>query len=301
MTTPPKRRGLGRGLDALLPAAEPSVETGVRQLKLFELHPSAVQPRTRFAESDLEQLTDSIREQGIVQPLIVTPDPKGGFIIVAGERRWRAARRAGLESVPAVVREVRDERHLLELALVENLQRSDLNALEEAEAYQALQRDFGLSQDDVAQRVGKSRPAVTNSLRLLKLPDFVRELLRSGELSAGQARPLLTLADLEAQEALARRAVAEGLSARQLETLVSGKSPKPGRKKVKIAEPNTAAAADRLTQRLSTRVEIRRGKRGGEIRVHFHDEEDLIRLYDLLVASAEESNRNNPGAEVDEA
>jgi ParB family transcriptional regulator, chromosome partitioning protein len=298
VNTPTKRRGLGRGLDALLPVDAPSQEAGVRQLKLFELHPSAVQPRTRFAESDLEQLADSIREQGIVQPLIVTPDPKGGFIIVAGERRWRAARRAGLESVPAVVRQVRDERHLLELALVENLQRSDLNALEEAEAYQALQRDFGLAQDDIAQRVGKSRPTITNSLRLLKLPLLVRELLRSGELSAGQARPLLTLGDPEAQEALARRAVAEGLSARQLETRVSAKPSKSSAKKPKL-EPNTVAAADRLTQLLSTRVEIRRAKRGGEIRLRFHDEEDLMRLYELLSAGAERSHREDSNAEVD--
>jgi ParB family chromosome partitioning protein len=294
MTTTPagptnKRRGLGRGLDALLPAttaADPQLaaEAGVRQLRLFELHPSAVQPRTRFEETDLEQLADSIREQGIVQPLIVTPDPKGGFIIVAGERRWRAARRAGLESVPAVVREVRDERHLLELALVENLQRADLNALEEAEAYHALHQDFGLSQEDIAQRVGKGRPTVANSLRLLKLSPGVREYLRRGELTAGQARPLLAIGDPEAQERWGERAVKEGLTARQLEKFMSAKAgvaktavPKRG------PDANTAAAAERMTQHLATRVEIARRRKGGEIRIRFHDEEELIRLFERIV------------------
>jgi ParB family chromosome partitioning protein len=296
MTTPPasppnKRRGLGRGLDALLPnapAGEPHIgnEGGVRQLRLFELHPSTVQPRTRFEETDLEQLADSIREQGIVQPLIVTPDPKGGFIIVAGERRWRAARRAGLESVPAVVREVRDERHLLELALVENLQRADLNALEEAEAYHALHQDFGLSQEDIAQRVGKGRPTVANSLRLLKLSPGVRELLRSGQLTAGQARPLLAVGDPETQERWGDRAVREGLTARQLEKFMGAKAEVAAKASVPKRGPdaNTAAAAERMTQHLATKVEIARRRKGGEIRIRFHDEEELIRLFERIVA-----------------
>ena len=284
---PAKRRGLGRGLDALLQGSgspeTPAGDIGVRQLRLFELHPSAVQPRSRFEETDLEQLTNSIREQGIVQPLIVTPDPKGGFIIVAGERRWRAARRAGLESVPAVVRQVRDERHLLELALVENLQRADLNPLEEAEAYQALHRDFELSQEEIAQRVGKGRPTIANSLRLLKLSEPVRDLLRSGAMTPGQARPLLAIEDPEAQERWAERAVREGLTARQLEKFMAAKAPAPPKLPRKPVEPNTAAAADRLTQHLSAKVEIHRRRKGGEIRIRFHNEEELIRLYERIV------------------
>lgn len=286
-TVPPvKRRGLGRGLDALLSGGgePPPVESGIRQLRLFELHPSAMQPRSRFDEPDLEQLANSIREQGIVQPLIVTPDPKGGFIIVAGERRWRAARRAGLETVPAVVREVRDERHLLELALVENLQRADLNPLEEAEAYLALHRDFELSQEDIARRVGKGRPTIANSLRLLKLSPAVREFLRNGSLTPGQARPLLSVEDAEAQERWAERAVREGLTARQLEKFMASKAPAPAKLPRRAPEPNTAAAAERLTQHLSAEVNIHRRRKGGEIRIRFHNEEDLIRLYERIVA-----------------
>lgn len=287
MSAPVKRRGLGRGLDALLgePTGDPNAATGLRQLRLFELHPSRVQPRTRFADDELEALADSIREQGIVQPLVVTPDPDGGFTIVAGERRWRAAGRAGLETVPVVVREVADDRQLLELALVENLQRSDLDPIEEAEAYQALQRDFGFSQEEIAKRVGKGRPTVANSLRILKLPTEILDLLRAGALSSGQARPLLSLGSKQAQIRLAQRAVKEGLTARQMEKAVgvAGELQAGGRRrKVKEVEPNTAAAAQKLTRRLQAPVEIHRRRAGGEIRIRFHNEEELIRLFERL-------------------
>jgi ParB family chromosome partitioning protein len=287
MSAPLKRRGLGRGLDALFgePVAGAQAATGLRQLRLLELHPSRVQPRSRFEEGELEALAESIRAQGIVQPLVVTPDPDGGFTIVAGERRWRAAARAGLETVPVVVREVADDQQLLELALVENLQRSDLNPIEEAEAYQALQTDFGFSQEEIAKRVGKGRPTVANSLRLLKLPDEILDLLRAGGLTAGQARPLLSLGSQPAQVRLARRAVGEGLSARQMEKAVGatgeGAAKVRRRKKTEI-EPNTAAAAQKLTRKLQAPVEIRRRRAGGEIRIRFHNEEELIRLFERL-------------------
>jgi ParB family chromosome partitioning protein len=288
MSAPNKRRGLGRGLDALLgqPAASgPRALAGLRQLRLFELHPSRVQPRSRFEEGELEALAESIRAQGIVQPLVVTPDPNGGFTIVAGERRWRAAGKAGLETVPVVVRDVADDRQLLELALVENLQRSDLNPIEEAEAYQALQRDFGFSQEEIAKRVGKSRPTVANALRILKLPEPILDLLRIGSLSAGQARPLLSLGSHQAQIRLALRAVEDGMTARQMERAVGkpaeGEAKVRRRKKIEI-EPNTAAAAQKLTRKLQAPVEIRRRRAGGEIRIRFHNEEELIRLFDRL-------------------
>jgi ParB family transcriptional regulator, chromosome partitioning protein len=289
MSAPMKRRGLGRGLDALLgePATDAPASTGLRQLRLFELHPSRVQPRARFEEAELEALADSIRAQGVVQPLIVTPDPSGGFTIVAGERRWRAAGRAGLETVPALVREVADDRQLLEIALVENLQRSDLNPIEEAEAYQALQRDFGFSQEEIAGRVGKGRPTIANSLRMLKLPDEILGFVRAGSLSAGQARPLLALGSEQQQLRLARRAVAEGLTARQMERAVGavgGGDGKPRRRKKAEIEPNTAAAAERLTRKLQAPVEIRRRGAGGEIRIRFHNEEELIRLFERFSA-----------------
>ncbi|MEZ5330490.1 MAG: ParB/RepB/Spo0J family partition protein [Thermoanaerobaculia bacterium] len=272
-----KRRGLGRGLDALLdaqPASEP------RALPISRLRPNRFQPRSRFDETGLEELADSIRAQGIVQPLVVAPDSGGDFVIVAGERRWRAAQRAGLAEVPVVVRAVDDDRQLLEMALVENLQRTDLNAVEEADAYRALAEEFGLAQEEVARRVGKSRSAVTNALRLLRLPPEVLDLLREGALSAGQARPLVPLSEERAVE-LARRAAAQGLSARQIERLAGER--RPSSKPAARIDPDTAAAADRLTRRLQTRVDIRRRGRGGRILIRFHDEEELMRLFDLFM------------------
>jgi ParB family chromosome partitioning protein len=270
-----KRRALGRGLDALLggPGEGPP-----RSLPVARLRPNRLQPRASFDEESLTELVESIRVQGVVQPLLVTPAPDGTFVIVAGERRWRAAQRAGLLEVPVVVRELEGDRELLELALVENLQRTDLNPIEEAEALQALAADFGLSQEAIGERLGKSRVAVANALRLLRLPEEVRDLLRSGRLSAGQARPLGPLAPDRAVD-LARRAVALDLSARQLERLAAG-----GRRRRRgtTADPDTAAAAERLTRRLQTKVEIRRRGRGGRLLIHFADEEQLIRLFDLL-------------------
>ncbi len=273
------KRGLGRGLDALL---QGSGEPPARTLPLQLLHPNRLQPRQRFAEDELDELAASIRAQGVIQPLLVSADGDGKFTIIAGERRCRAARRAGLTEVPVVVRQAGSDRQLLELALVENLQRADLDALEEAEAYRMLQEDFGLTQEELAERVGKSRPTVANALRLLKLPPAVQDLLRSGGLSAGQARPLLAIESAARQEELARRAVEEGLSARDLERL-AGESAAPRRRRAKPApEPNAAAAAERLTQKLQTRVEIVRRGRGGTVRIHFHSEEELMRLYELL-------------------
>jgi ParB family chromosome partitioning protein len=285
---PLKRKGLGRGLDALLQREEPAAAPPVQTLPVGQLKPNRFQPRTHFDEDGIEELAASIRAQGVVQPLVVSPDSDGTYFIVAGERRWRASRRAGLEQVPVVVRQVADDRELLELALVENLQRSDLNALEEAEAYLALQEKFGLSQEDIAARVGKARTTVTNALRLLRLPEEVQELLREGRLTAGQARPLLGLPSREAQIALADRAVREGLTARDLERLSSAE---PARekpvKKPRPVEVNTAAAEEKLTRRLQTKVEIRRRGKGGILQIHFHSEEELMRLYDLMVERGE--------------
>jgi len=275
-----RKRGLGRGLDALLGQAE----TTLSKVALDKLKPNRRQPRTHFDDGDLAELAESIRTQGIVQPLVVTPELDGTFIIVAGERRFRAARRAGLTEVPVVVRRVSDDRELLELALVENLQRADLNPLEEAEAYRMLRDEFGLSQEDVAARVGKTRPAVANALRLLHLAPEVQDLLREGLLTAGQARPLLALDDPEEQHRLARRAVDESLTARNLEQAV--KEPEPVRRAVRPqprSDVHTAAAEEELTRRLQTRVQIRRLRKGGDVRIHFHSEEELMRIYDLLM------------------
>jgi len=276
-----RRRGLGRGLDALIADTSDAGE-GIHRLPVGDLQPNRFQPRSRFDESGLEELAESIRTQGVIQPIVVTTGEAGQYTIIAGERRWRAAQRAGLSEVPVVVREVAEERELLELALVENLQRSDLDPMEEAEAYQALRERFGLSQQQVAERVGKARATVANALRLLRLPAEVADLLRDGLLTAGQARPLLSLDDDEARIHLARRAVERGLTARQLERLVAEPPAKPARRHRQV-EVHTAAAEERLTRRLQTKVEIHRRGKAGTLRIHFHTEEELMRLYDLLM------------------
>jgi ParB family chromosome partitioning protein len=283
-----KKRGLGRGLDALIEKVEARPEEPVRTLPVTSLHPNRFQPRARFDETAIEDLAASVRAQGIIQPLVVTPEGEG-YAIIAGERRWRAAQKAGLEAVPVVVRQVADDRELLELALVENLQRSDLNPIEEAEAYAALQEKFGLSQEEVATRVGKARTTVTNVLRLLRLPDEVLDLLREGRLTAGQARPLLGIEDIDEQVRLADRAVRDGLSARDVERLASApreERPKP-KKPDRPVEVHTVAAEERLTRRLQTRVEIKRQGKGGHLRLHFHSEEELMRLFDVLIERGE--------------
>ncbi|MDA8015894.1 MAG: ParB/RepB/Spo0J family partition protein [Thermoanaerobaculia bacterium] len=296
------RRGLGKGLDALLGSttsssateqvshtATESAQSNPTKLSVGRLEPNRFQPRTQFDESGLEELAESIRAQGVVQPIVVTPkegsqaDDEAAFVIVAGERRWRASQRAGLQEVPVVVREVADDRQLLELALVENVQRADLNPVEEAEAYRTLAESFGLSQEDIAARVGKGRTTVTNFLRLLRLPQEVQDLMREGRLTAGQARPLLALPDKKAQIALAERAVKENLTARDLEALVQAPKPKPEARRPEELDVHTREAVEKLTQALQTKVAIRRKKRGGTVQIHFHSEDELIRLYEHLM------------------
>jgi ParB family transcriptional regulator, chromosome partitioning protein len=270
-----RRRSLGRGLDALLETSS----AGLRSLPLTALKPNRHQPRSHFDEAGLDELAESIRSQGIVQPLVVTP-AGSGYLIIAGERRWRAAQRAGLAEVPAVVREVDGDGQVLELALVENLQRADLNAIEEAEAYRSLGQTFGLSHEQIGQRVGKSRAAVTNTLRLLKLPAEIQDMLRDGRLQAGQGRALAALPEADALR-LAERAARDGLSARRVEELASAR---PARRPSAAVDPDTHEAAARLTRKLQTKVEIRRRGKGGTVIVHFHDEEGLMRLFDHLKA-----------------
>ncbi len=286
-----RKRGLGRGLDSLIVKEEGRV---TQKLPIDRIQPNRFQPRTAFAEDDLADLEASIRAQGIVQPIVVTPEPDGTHSIIAGERRWRAARMAGLVEVPVVVRKVADDQERLELALVENLQRSDLNPIEEAEAYALLREKFSLSQEQIAQRVGKGRTTVTNVLRLLKLPKELLELLRGGELNAGQARPLLALESPDEQIELARVAIREGLSAREMENQVSKKTTNAAPKKAKRVWPedvHAVAAAEKLTRRLQTKVEIRRRGKGGQLRVLYHSEEELMRLYDHFMETRQGESR----------
>lgn len=275
-----KKRGLGRGLGALIKEAEPAADatTSPVTLPLSRLKPNRLQPRNEFDSAALSELAASIESQGVVQPIVVTPRKGGDFTIVAGERRWRAARQAGLTEVPVVVRRVEDDGELLEMALVENLQRTDLNPVEEAEAYRRLADEFGLKQDDVARRVGKSRSQVANTLRLLALPAEVLEYLRSGQLTAGQARPLLALSGPDEQIRVARQATRAKLSARELETVARRR--KSGKPEV---DADTRAAAEQIARKLGTKVEIQRRGKGGRVSIFFHSEEELIRLHELLI------------------
>lgn len=279
-----KKSGLGRGLEALF-SEEPLASPRRTELALDDLAPNKYQPRRDFDAGELAELAASIRAQGLIQPILVTPGPSDGYIIVAGERRWRAAREAGLSRVPVVVRDVVSKREFLEAALVENLQRSDLNAIEEAEAFDRLQREFGLSHEEIAGRMGKSRSAVSNRIRLLGLPGTVQSMIRRGELAVGQARPLLSLPKERDRILWARRAVKEGLNARQLEAATRRKRGSAGARKGPAIDPDTKDASERLTKHLQTQVEIQRGAKGGRLVLIFHSEDELIRLYDMLMST----------------
>ena len=278
-------RGLGRGLGALLgDAALQSQEGGSLSLPISQVEPGLKQPRKRFEDEALHDLADSIRTHGIIQPLTVRRLSSGYYQIIAGERRWRAAKLAGLTEVPAVIIEA-DDRKTMELALIENLQREDLNPIEEANGYKSLMEDYGLTQEEAAKRVGKSRPAVANALRLLALPDPVCQLLEEGKLSAGHARAILAVPSGEAQMKLAKKVVADGLSVRQTESLAKrlaeGEKEAPAPKGDDLSIYDRAAEKD-LGARLGRKVHIVRGRRKGRIELEYYDPEDLNALLDLL-------------------
>lgn len=282
-----ERRRLGRGLEALIPPAEPETG-GPRFLPLSQIVPNPHQPRQKPDRQALEELAASIAVHGVVQPIIVTEVPglfPPQYQLVAGERRWRAAQMAGLTTIPALVKEL-SPRQVLELALVENLQREDLNALEEAEAYRMLAEDFGLSHEEIARQVGRSRPAVSNALRLLQLPAAVRERVASGEVSAGHARALLALPTAAAQVEAMHLVVKRGLSVRQTEQLVrrllrqAERRPRAG----PAGTSETAALEARLREALGTRVSLQRGRKGGRLTIYFYSDEELESLLQRLEA-----------------
>jgi len=275
-----KRPALGKGLSALIPDA-PEPRSATLEIDVDLISPSRVQPRTHVDPAGIEDLARSIRANGIIQPIIVRREGLG-YQIIAGERRWRAAQALGLASVPVTLREVPDEQ-LLELALVENVQREDLTPVEEAAAFQRLQSELGLTQEEIASRVGRDRTTIANTLRLLRLPRELRELVGKGALDAGHGRALLALDSAEDQTALGREAARKGLSVREVERRVALlRAPRGGRAGAR-KEPNTAAAEERLRRALGTRVLIGRRGKGGAIRVLFKSEAELQRLFELLL------------------
>lgn len=287
-----KRQALGKGLSSLIPEPPlPQGETGLLLIDIDRIRPSRFQPRTDF--QGIEELAESIRQNGLVQPILVRQEDDG-YLLIAGERRWRAAQLAGVHRIPAVVRKAEDER-LLELALIENIQRKDLNPIEEAQAYDVLFNRMRLSQTDVAKRVGRDRSTVSNLLRILKLSDRIKDLVKEGSLSLGHAKAILAIPDGETQIRVAEEVARKIMSVREAETLVAGilrrhrrgegRHPAEGMPPGGSSDPNTAAAADRLCRALATKVRIlRRGNRG-KIEIDFFSEEELDRLYSFLLTA----------------
>ena len=280
------QKGLGRGLGALLgDFQEESVEKSpYQQLPIHKVEPNPHQPRQDFDEEELQNLADSITEHGVVQPLTVREVAGGYYQIIAGERRWRAARLAGLTQVPAVIIEA-DDKKTMELALIENLQRQDLNPVEEALGYQVLMDEYGMTQEETAKRVGKSRPTVANALRLMQLCSEVLEQVRSGALSAGHARAVLTLKDAQKQQQAAQKIVALGLSVRQAELLCKtrNKAPTATQQTITLAVDYVAECEKSLSKRLGRGVKIINGKRKGKFELEFYGQEDLQNLLDALM------------------
>jgi len=281
MTT---RKALGRGLNALLRTVE-TAKTGLEQISLDLIDPNPFQPRRTFPEETLKELADSIRASGVVQPVLLRR-ADGRYQLVAGERRWRAARVAGLEAIPAVVRDLSDQ-DALELALTENLMREDLNPLEVARAYEALQSNYGLSHEAIAERLGVNRSTVTNTLRLLRLPGPVQAMLEKDDLTFGHARAILGLDSAAAQTHLARLIAKRGLSVRQAENMVALRGLGEAKRKAPAAEPqldpNVRAAALELERTLGTRVKILGNGKKGKIEIRYYSAEDLNRLFEWIV------------------
>jgi len=284
-----KRPALGKGLSALIPDAPPAAASGPLEVDIDRLSPNELQPRMQFDDAKLEELARSIKDKGIIQPILVRPLAGGAYRIIAGERRWRAAQRAGLLKVPVVVREVADgsDQQLLELALIENIQRENLNPVDEAIAYQRLADQFSLTQEQIAAAVGKDRSSVANFMRLLKLPDEVRADLAAGSITMGHARTLLSLPDAAAQRHAAREVISRALSVRDTEALVKRLSEPPAPKAAQAAtaaDVHTRAAEDRMRFALGAKVKIVRRRAGGTIEIAFDNETELNRLYEHLTA-----------------
>lgn len=282
-----QRKGLGKGLDALIPGGKSSTPAvtsstsghgGVQQVAVEAIKRNPRQPRVHFKEDELNDLAASIREHGVIQPLIVSPKGDGTFILIAGERRWQASQRAGLTKVPVVTRQANNQ-ELLELALIENVQRADLNPMEEAEAYHQLAEDFGLSHDMIAKRVGKSRVAITNTMRLTNLADAVKQALVDNKITEGHARALLGLSTQKAQTSALQTIINLSLSVRQAEELIRKLT---GNRPVKVKKATVSAEVidveKRLQRSLGTKVALKHGKKGGTVTIYYYSDEELDAL-----------------------
>lgn len=280
-----QKSGLGKGLDALLPAAEEQSQvSGVSQIPTDKIIPNPRQPRAKFDTGELNELAESIREHGVIQPLIITAgDTPGSYILIAGERRLLAAKSIEMETVPAIIREASDQ-ELVEIALVENVQRADLGPLETSEAYRQLSEDFGLSHEEIAARVGKSRTTITNSLRLLNLPEEIKQALVSEKISEGHARTLLSLTSKKAQIAVLNSILKLSLNVRQTEELVrklGGEKPKaPAPPPI---DPEIKALEEQLRQRLGTKVSLNQKSDGGTLTIHYYSAEELDALLSIIL------------------
>jgi ParB family chromosome partitioning protein len=281
------RKVLGRGLSALLSETAINSNEELKEVEIDLIEPNNLQPRTKFHERQLEELAQSIKENGIVQPILIRKINGSRYQIVAGERRWRAAQQAGLQRIPAIVRDVADDK-MLELALIENIQRQELNAIEEAQAYKRLIDTLGLTQEVVAQRVGRDRTFVTNYLRLLRLPEDIQALVEENKISMGHARALLGLDDPEKQRNLARTVVEKSLSVRETERtikkIINNEQPAQGEGKKVTIDSNIRLAEAKLRRRFSTQVRILPDQQGngGRIEFHYYNDLDLKRIYELL-------------------
>ncbi len=281
-------RGLGRGLGALIPRAT----VGLREIAVDTIRPNPWQPRTNFDATELEELAQSIREHGVLQPVLVSQQSDGSYQLITGERRWRAVQLAGLPTVPAMVKEVTPQASL-EMALVENIQRRDLNPLEEALAFRQLLEEHGLTQERLARRIGKSRVAVTNALRLLNLPEAVRQAVANGAISEGHARAIL-MADGEPRRLrLLARAVADHLSVRETEALARDMNASRVELPETPPDPDIERLEDAFRQALGTRVRLLRGRHGGRLVIHFFSDDELQGLYEAIVG---DGHRGPPGA-----
>ncbi|MBX3236140.1 MAG: ParB/RepB/Spo0J family partition protein [Nitrospiraceae bacterium] len=280
-----EKKALGRGLDALLPTAKTTADPergDTQELRLEAIVPNRFQPRQSFSEVELAELTASIKQSGVLQPILVRRKGDGIFELIAGERRLRAAKLAGLEKIPALIRNVSDQESMI-LALVENLQRDDLNPMETARAYQRMLSEFSMTQEAIAQKVGRERSSVANMLRLMMLPSEVQEMVESERLSTGHAKVILGLTTPEAQVQLAKEIVRDELSVRQAETLVQthAKARTPASRPVRV--PLRSDLEERLQKRLGTRVDVRKGRRGGKIVIHYFSPEELDGIVEQLL------------------